>query len=114
MHPTQFSSGDVIADRRADYARMLAENGEHEAAVELMEQALELVPGWPAGLVRLADYAEKANQPEKAIPALQRVLALASREPGLRALWAEFDACWPGQRPRCLPLDEQAAQPTGW
>lgn len=76
MHPTQFSSGDVIADRRADYARMLAENGEHEAAVELMEQALELVPDWPAGLVRLADYAEKANQPEKAIPALQRVLEL--------------------------------------
>ena len=37
MQPTQFSSGDVIADRRADYARMLAENGEHEAAVELME-----------------------------------------------------------------------------
>lgn len=76
MHPTQFSSGDVIADRRADYARMLADNGEHEAAVELMEQALELVPDWPAGLVRLADYAEKANQPEKAVPALQRVLAL--------------------------------------
>jgi len=76
MHPTQFSSGDVIADRRADYARMLAENGEHEAAVELMEQALELVPDWPAGLVRLADYAEKANQPEKAVPALQRVLEL--------------------------------------
>lgn len=76
MHPTQFSSGDVIADRRADYARMLAENGEHEAAVELMEQALELVPDWPAGLVRMADYAEKANQPEKAVPALQRVLEL--------------------------------------
>lgn len=76
MHPNQFSSGDVIADRRADYARMLAENGEHEAAVELMEQALELVPDWPAGLVRLADYAGKANQPEKAVPALQRVLEL--------------------------------------
>ncbi len=56
---------------------MLAENGEHEAAVELMEQALELVPDWPAGLVRLADYAEKANQPEKkAVPALQRALEL--------------------------------------
>jgi predicted TPR repeat methyltransferase len=78
MHPTQFSSGDVIADRRADYARMLAENGEHEAAMELMEQALELVPDWPAGLVRLADYAVKANQPEKAVPALQRVLGLDS------------------------------------
>ena len=76
MHPTQFSSGDVIADRRADYARMLAENGEHEAAVELMEQALELVPDWPAGLLRLADYAEEAGQAEKSIPALRRLLVL--------------------------------------
>jgi predicted TPR repeat methyltransferase len=76
MHPTQFSSGDVIADRRADYARMLAENGEHEAAVELMEQALELVPDWPAGLVRLADYAEKAGLVDKAVPALRRMLDL--------------------------------------
>lgn len=76
MQPTQFSSGDVIADRRADYARMLAESGEHEAAVELMEQALELVPDWPAGLVQLADYAEKAGSAEKAIPALRRLLDL--------------------------------------
>lgn len=76
MHPTQFSSGDVIADRRADYARMLAENGEHEAAVELMEQALELVPDWPAGLVRLADYAEKADLQSKSVPALRRALEL--------------------------------------
>ncbi|RKE86319.1 methyltransferase domain-containing protein [Rhizobium sp. AG855] len=74
MHPTQFSSGDVIADRRADYARMLADNGEHEAAVELMEQALELAPDWPAGLVRLADYAEKAGVPDKAVAALRKVL----------------------------------------
>ena len=76
MQPTQFSSGDVIADRRADYARMLAENGEHEAAVELMEQALELVPDWPAGLVTFADYAEKAGLAEKAVPALRRLLDL--------------------------------------
>lgn len=73
MHPTHFSSGDVIADRRADYARMLAENGEHEAAVELMEQALELAPNWPAGLVQLADYAVKANMAAKAIQALGRI-----------------------------------------
>lgn len=73
MHPTHFSSGDVIADRRADYARMLAENGEHEAAVELMEQALDLAPSWPAGLVQLADYAVKAGRPEKATEALGRI-----------------------------------------
>ncbi|WP_159946241.1 methyltransferase domain-containing protein [Rhizobium sp. 18065] len=76
MHPTQFSSGDVIADRRADYARMLAESGDPAAAVELMEQALELAPVWPAGLVRLADYAEKSGQPDKAIAALRSVLSL--------------------------------------
>lgn len=74
MHPTQFSSGDVIADRRADYARMLADNGEHEAAMELMEQALEITPDWTAGLVRLADYAEKAGAKDKAVAALRRVL----------------------------------------
>jgi predicted TPR repeat methyltransferase len=76
MQPTQFSSGNVIADRRADYARMLAEGGDPVAAVELMEQALELVPAWPAGLVRLADYAEKADQPDKAVEALRQVLQL--------------------------------------
>ncbi len=48
MQPHQLSSGDVIADRRADYARMLEEGGEPEAAAELMEQALELVPAWAA------------------------------------------------------------------
>ncbi|RYE60632.1 MAG: SAM-dependent methyltransferase, partial [Oxalobacteraceae bacterium] len=31
------SSGDVIADRRADYARMLAEGRDFAAAAELMD-----------------------------------------------------------------------------
>ncbi len=44
MQPNQLTSGDVIADRRADYAKMLDEGGEPDAAAELMEQALELVP----------------------------------------------------------------------
>jgi predicted TPR repeat methyltransferase len=44
--------------------------------VELMEQALEIMPDWPAGLVWLADYAEKAGLPGKAVPALRRVLEL--------------------------------------
>ncbi len=35
MTRNQFSSGDVIADRRADYARMLMEAGDHAAAAEL-------------------------------------------------------------------------------
>ncbi|OCI96835.1 methyltransferase [Rhizobium sp. AC27/96] len=76
MLPSQLSSGDVIADRRADYARMLAESGEPASAAELMEQALELVPGWAAGWFTLATYREKAGDAPGAITALNEVLAL--------------------------------------
>ncbi|OWV77529.1 methyltransferase [Rhizobium sp. N122] len=76
MQPHQLSSGDVIADRRADYARMLEEGGEPAAAAELMEQALELVPGWAAGWYRLASYREKAGRGEAAIEAYRNTLAL--------------------------------------
>ena len=43
-----FSSGDLIADRRADYAQALAAAGDLSAAIDLMQQALEMVPGWAA------------------------------------------------------------------
>ncbi|NEJ69398.1 methyltransferase domain-containing protein [Rhizobium phaseoli] len=76
MQSHQLSSGDVIADRRADYARMLEEGGEPEAAAELMEQALELVPGWAAGWYRLATYREKAGKSDAAIEAYRSTLAL--------------------------------------
>jgi predicted TPR repeat methyltransferase len=76
MTPTQFSSGDVIADRRADYARMLAEAGDAAAAAELMEQALELVPRWAAGWFRLGEYREKAGLPAQAVEAYAQVVAL--------------------------------------
>ncbi|MGM4979842.1 MULTISPECIES: methyltransferase domain-containing protein [Rhizobium] len=76
MLPSQLSSGDVIADRRADYAKMLAEGGEPASAGELMEQALELVPHWAAGWFTLATYREKAGDAPGAIAALNEVLAL--------------------------------------
>ncbi|HEX8049218.1 methyltransferase domain-containing protein [Rhizobium sp.] len=76
MLPSQLSSGDVIADRRADYAKMLAESGEPASAAELMEQALELAPSWAAGWFNLATYREKAGNAEGAVTALNEVLAL--------------------------------------
>ncbi|MGR9169687.1 methyltransferase [Rhizobium sp. KDH_Rht_773_N] len=76
MQPSQLSSGDVIADRRADYARMLAEGGDAEAAAELMEQALDLAPGWAAGWYRLATYREKAGKADAAVQAYRRTLDL--------------------------------------
>ncbi len=76
MQPSQLSSGDVIADRRADYARMLAEGGDAEAAAELMEQALDLAPGWAAGWYRLATYQEKVGKADAAVQAYRRTLDL--------------------------------------
>lgn len=76
MTSPHFSSGDLIADRRADYARMFAESGEFAEAAELMEQALEQVPSWAAGWFRLAEYAEKSGRKEAAAAALEKVVAL--------------------------------------
>ena len=76
MLPSQLSSGDVIADRRADYAKMLAESGEPASAAELMKQALELAPRWAAGWFTLATYREKAGDQPGVIAALNEVLAL--------------------------------------
>lgn len=72
----QLSSGDLIADRRADYAKMLAEAGDAPGAAELMAQALELAPDWAAGWFRLADYEEKSGRIEAAVDALRHTLRL--------------------------------------
>lgn len=70
------SSGDVIADRRAGYARMLAQSGDHAAAADLMNQALDIVPDWAAGWDMLGSYAEKAGDVAGAISAWRHVEAL--------------------------------------
>ncbi|MET0749309.1 MAG: methyltransferase domain-containing protein [Rhizobium sp.] len=76
MLPNQLSSGDVTADRRADYAKMLDESGAPASAAELMEQALERTPGWAAGWFNLGVYREKAGNAAGATAAFERVLPL--------------------------------------
>lgn len=70
------SSGDAIADRRADYARQLAEGGDVAAAAELMEQALELAPHWAAGWDLLGGFCERSGQIAQAISAWRHLEAL--------------------------------------
>jgi len=70
------SSGDVIADRRASYARMLAESGDLAAAAELMEQAIELAPNWAAGWDLLGGYFERTGNLSGAISAWRHLEAL--------------------------------------
>nr|CAD6616114.1 SAM-dependent methyltransferase [Rhizobium sp. Khangiran2] len=80
MPPAQLSSGDAIADRRMDYARMLFDGGDLQAALELVEQAVELVPAWAAGWFRLGEYREKASLVEHAVEAFRKVLAIEPQD----------------------------------
>jgi predicted TPR repeat methyltransferase len=79
MTRRNLTSGNFVADKRADYAVMLADAGDPIAAADLMGQALELVPEWPAGWSRLGEFEEKAGNSRAAIVAWQRTLDL---EPG--------------------------------
>ncbi|MAN76855.1 MAG: SAM-dependent methyltransferase [Rhizobiales bacterium] len=72
MTTTFLSSGDLIVDRRAHYAQMLAEAGEFSSAADLMEQALESAPGWAAGWMMAGDFHLKADALGSAIAAWQR------------------------------------------
>ncbi|KQZ82826.1 methyltransferase [Mesorhizobium sp. Root157] len=76
MKPLQASSGDLIADRRADFAEMLHAAGDHAPAAELMADALVLAPGWVAGWLLLGEMQEAAGRLDQAALAWNKVLAL--------------------------------------
>lgn len=76
MKPLQASSGDVLADRRADYAEMLFSSGDRLAAADLMRGALELAPGWAPGWFRLGEMREAAGMLAAAAEAWQTALRL--------------------------------------
>lgn len=76
LSKTFHSSGDVIADRRADYAKSYAADGDFAAAAEVMGQALELAPDWIAGWDLLGSYHEKAGDVSGALSAWRQLEAL--------------------------------------
>lgn len=76
MSPPQLSSGDVLADRRANYARMLLDSGDAPAAADLQSQALELAPHWAAGWHELGLYREAARDLAGAADAWRQVLLI--------------------------------------
>lgn len=76
MKPLQASSGDLNADRRADFAEMLLASGEPAQAAELLLGALELSPQWAAGWFRLGEMQEAAGLPDQAAQAWAMALKL--------------------------------------
>ena len=69
MKPQQNTSGDLLADRRHDYAEMLFGSGDHAQAAELMLRALELAPGWALGWFRMGEMHEAAGALDQAAEA---------------------------------------------
>lgn len=73
------SSGDLIADRRAEYAEALMP-GDPVAACDLYLQALELVPDWAAGWFRLGEIRAEAGL-DGAAAAFDAALAADPQDP---------------------------------
>jgi len=98
------SSGDLIVDRRFDYAEGLAQAGDTAAAVALLAETMALAPGWPAGWFRLGEWYEALGDGAAAAEAWDRALAadpadrlgaalkrdLARRVPMVEAMPAAF------------------------
>lgn len=76
MKQLLLSSGDILVDRRATYAQMLADGGDCAAAADLMRDALALAPEWTAGWFRLGTYLKAADRIAEAVEAWRETLRL--------------------------------------
>ena len=66
------SSGDLMADRRFDFARDLQLKGDLVAAADLLLQATELAPGFASAWFILAEIREKLGERDAAIEAFRK------------------------------------------
>ncbi len=74
--PSFRSSGDILADRRYEYARAAFDEGDLAAASDLARQALELAPRFAAAHALLGRAEAASARPEAAVAALREALAL--------------------------------------
>lgn len=66
------SSGDLIADRRFEFARDLQLKGDLPAAADLLAQALELAPNFTSAWFTLGEIREELGERDKAIAAFRK------------------------------------------
>ncbi|MBN9602978.1 MAG: methyltransferase domain-containing protein [Afipia felis] len=70
--PLFLSSGDLIADRRYDFARDLQLRGDIAGAVDLMAQAVERAPGFASAWFALGELKQQLNLHGEAIQAYRK------------------------------------------
>jgi predicted TPR repeat methyltransferase len=66
------SSGDLMADRRFDFARDLQLKGDRAAAADLLLQATELAPGFASAWFTLGEIRQRLGEREQAIAAFRK------------------------------------------
>jgi predicted TPR repeat methyltransferase len=66
------SSGDLMADRRFDFARDLQLKGDLVAAADLLAQATELAPGFASAWFTLGQIRERLGERDAAIAAFRK------------------------------------------
>ena len=74
-HRLFLSSGDLIADRRYEFARDLQIKGDLAAAAEVMEQAIEVAPNFASAWFELGKMRLDLGETDKAIAAFQNAYA---------------------------------------
>jgi predicted TPR repeat methyltransferase len=71
--PLFVSSGDLIADRRYQWALDLAARGDLAGATDLLTQTLELAPGFAAAWFTLGTVRDRRGDRDGAVAAFARV-----------------------------------------
>jgi predicted TPR repeat methyltransferase len=100
MSPTATvrSSGDLLADRRYEYARAAFDERDFEAAADLARQVIELAPDFAPAQAMLGRSAAELGLREEAIDALRRALTLEPEDAlGVRLDLARLGALAPDE-----------------
>ncbi|MBB4361885.1 putative TPR repeat methyltransferase [Bradyrhizobium sp. CIR18] len=66
------TSGDLMADRRFEFARDLQLKGDLPAAADLIEQAIELAPNFTSAWFTLGEIRQQLGERDKAIEAFRK------------------------------------------
>jgi predicted TPR repeat methyltransferase len=69
------SSGDLIADRRYEFARDLQLKGDLAAAAEVLEQAIEIAPNFASAWFSLGEIRDELGERDAAVAAFQQACA---------------------------------------
>jgi len=70
--PIRLSSGNLLADRRYEWAREVRDQGDLAAAADLLAQTLELVPGYAPAWFALGEVRDRLGEREAALAAFRR------------------------------------------